>query len=449
MTIRTRLSLWYGSLMALVLAVALGTGYLAHVGAHLDELDGELRDMAAQAIEEVRAIPQPRASVDDGSLPYVVHAHHGLFLVDRDGHVLVAAGDVSERLTALVVDAPIGASTTDLGGERVRMLALRPDDSAGVGVVATGSLAELDASAERLRLQLLVIAGAGTVAAIAGGSLIARSALRPVAVLTETARGIAESRQFSRRVPRLEQEDELGELARTFDKMLESLDAAHGLQQRFVADASHELRTPLAIIQGNAEILDAPEADDGERAQAMAQIRRETSRLARLVDDLLVLARADAGSEPLRAEEVPLDEVLMEAFEELRPSAGRRLRVTGLEGAVVRGERDRLKQLVLIVLDNALRYTPADAKVEMALSIEDGAAVIRIDDEGVGVTPADIGRAFERFYRGEDARRIDPSGTGLGLSIARWIVGRHGGTVELQSRPAGGTRAVVRVPRAA
>ncbi|MEK7284891.1 MAG: HAMP domain-containing sensor histidine kinase, partial [Chloroflexota bacterium] len=240
--------------------------------------------------------------------------------------------------------------------------------------------------------------------------------------------------------------DELGELARTFDEMLASLDAAHGLQQRFVADASHELRTPLATIQGNAEILDAAEASPEERAEAMTQIRRESGRLARLVDDLLVLARADAGAEPLRAQEVPLDEVLMEAFEELRPAAGRRLRVTALEGAIVRGERDRLKQLALILLDNALRYTPGDGQVEVALSVEGGSAVVRIDDEGVGVTPVVVARAFERFYRGEDARRIDPSGTGLGLPIARWIVERHGGAIELAAGPTRGTRVLVRIP---
>lgn len=363
MTLRMRLTLWYGLLVAAVLAAALSVAYVQHVGGHLQDLERRAPTMEPAAVAEARA--------------------------------------------------------------------------------------RLDAMAEQQRSEFALIAIAGLAVALAGGWLIGRSALRPVAIITETARAIADSGEFSRRVPSIDQRDELGLLARTFDDMLVSLDAAYHVQQRFLADASHELRTPLSTIQGSAEILESGDADTAERDDAVARIARESRRLSRLVDDLLVLARADAGVEPMRPQDVALDEVVMEAFDELRPVAGRRLRVTAIEEVVVRGERDRLKQLVMILLDNALRYTPGNGRIDVTVARDGGAALLRVDDEGIGVTAAVAGRAFERFYRGEAARRADPAGTGLGLSIARWIVDRHGGAITLQPRSGGGTRAVVQVPGAA
>ncbi|HET8568634.1 MAG TPA: HAMP domain-containing sensor histidine kinase [Candidatus Limnocylindria bacterium] len=306
-----------------------------------------------------------------------------------------------------------------------------------------------DASLERLRLVLVGVGIGGAAAALLGGWTIASGALRPIRRMIETARAIALSRGFSRRIEvRAEARDELAELARTFNEMLASLDDAFHRQQRFVADVSHELRTPLTVLQGDLELLSSGRLTPDEAAATLAEVREETRRLARLVDDLLVLARADAGPQPLRAAPVDLDEVVMEVFRDLRGQAGPRLRVTDLDVAVVRGERDRLKQLVLILTDNALRYTPAPGEVRLSLRRKGGEAVIVVDDDGIGIGPETARRAFERFYRGEDARRADPAGTGLGLAIARWIVERHGGAISLEPRQDRGTRASVRLPAA-
>jgi signal transduction histidine kinase len=228
--------------------------------------------------------------------------------------------------------------------------------------------------------------------------------------------------------------------------MLASLQDAHRQQQRFVGDVSHELRTPLTTIRGNAELLAAEDTDPAGQRVAIAQIRRETERLSRLVDELLVLARAEA-LEAFEPRPVQLDEVLMETFADLQGTAGRRLRVSAIDAVTVGGEPDRLKQLVLVLLDNALRYAP-DGTVDVSIADDGRDAVLRVEDDGIGIAVSDLPHVFERFYRGDAARRIDASGSGLGLPIARWIVERHGGEIRIESRPMRGTRVTVRIPLA-
>jgi signal transduction histidine kinase len=143
---------------------------------------------------------------------------------------------------------------------------------------------------------------------------------------------------------------------------------------------------------------------------------------------------------------VPLDEVVMEVFRELRGQAGPRLRVVDLDAALVQGERDRLKQLVLILADNALSYTSAPGEVRISLRRESTETILTVEDEGIGVSAETAAHAFDRFYRGEDAQRLDPAGTGLGLSIAKWIVERHGGAIALRRRAPRGTSVAVRLP---
>jgi signal transduction histidine kinase len=185
-----------------------------------------------------------------------------------------------------------------------------------------------------------------------------------------------------------------------------------------------------------------------EAGATLAEAGEEARRLARLVDDLLVLARADSGPQPFLGRPVPLDEVVMEVFRELRGQAGPRLRVVDLAASVVIGERDRLKQLVLILADNALSYTPVPGGVRISLGRAGSEVLLCIEDDGVGITTEVATRAFERFYRGEEAQRLDPAGTGLGLAIAHWIVSRHGGTIALEPHAPRGTRAIIRLPAA-
>ncbi|GEM86737.1 PAS domain-containing sensor histidine kinase [Meiothermus granaticius] len=223
-------------------------------------------------------------------------------------------------------------------------------------------------------------------------------------------------------------------------------------QKRFVADAAHELRAPLTAIQGNLDLLERfKDMSVEDREEAIAEAAREAGRLARLVNDLLALARGDAGAR-VRQELLQLEEVLREVFSSAQGLArGHTLELGSLERAHVQGDPDRLKELFLILLDNALKYTPLPGHVRLSCALQKGAAEVRVEDNGIGIAPHDLPRVFERFYRADHARTPgrDPGGTGLGLSIARWIVEQHSGSIWLESALGQGTTAVVRLPLAA
>jgi signal transduction histidine kinase len=449
-TLRSRLTLFYGALLGVVLAVALTIAYVLHTESHDADIDAAITDMTDRAIAEVVVEISGGTSPGDVRLvelhrmieePHAAWVFLGPRLLDSVGRT-----DDPALADLRVGDLGLGwlTSSTSSGRARVFVAAVAGTD---VRVVTAVNVAAVDASNAELRTALFVLALVAVGVGAAGGSAIAGHALRPIARMTETAAEISRSRDFSRRVHvKGDDEDELVQLGLTFDEMLASLQDAHQQQQRFVGDVSHELRTPLTTIRGNAELLDACESDPAEQQVAIAQIRRETERLSRLVDELLVLARADAA-DTFVARPVQLDEVLMEAFAELQGIAGPRLRVSAIDAVTVDGERDRLKQLALVLLDNALRYTP-DGTVDISIADAGGDVLLRIEDDGIGIAVSELPHVFERFYRGDAARRLNASGSGLGLPIAHWIVERHEGQIHIQSRPPHGTLVTVRLPKA-
>jgi signal transduction histidine kinase len=226
-------------------------------------------------------------------------------------------------------------------------------------------------------------------------------------------------------------------------KSLEPVEAAFERQQTFVADASHELRTPLAVIRANAEFLQGEQPDSEEAAEILA----ETDRLASLVDALLALARGQAGS---AAEQVvDLGELVTSSAHAMLPLASDRkvsLDVEAAPGMELRGNPDQLRQLVLILVDNALRYTPEGGRVSVDARRVDGSAVVAVQDTGIGIDPDALEHVFERFYRADDARTRAFGGAGLGLSIAEQLVTGHGGRISAVSTPGGGSTFTVTIP---
>ena len=220
-------------------------------------------------------------------------------------------------------------------------------------------------------------------------------------------------------------------------------------QRRFVADAGHELRAPLTTIQGNLELLRRfPDMTPQDRNEALDETELEAKRLGRLVSDLLSLARADSGNQP-KQEEVFLEQVLENALFEVQEKAREHtLELGPLPSSRVRGDRERLQQLVLILLDNALKYTPKGGRICLELKQDSDGVKLEIHDNGMGISEKDLPHVFERFYRADQARARgnDPGGTGLGLSIAQWIVGQHGGSIALESELGVGTTARVTLP---
>jgi PAS domain S-box-containing protein len=220
-------------------------------------------------------------------------------------------------------------------------------------------------------------------------------------------------------------------------------------QKRFVGDAAHELRAPLTSIQGNLGLLRRyPDMPASERFEALEDAHREASRLGRLVSDLLALARGDAG-EGLRLEPVRLHELLQESLRQANHlTSQHRLRLGEFAECTVLGDPDRLRQLALILLENAIKYTPQGGFIELSLECDPEWSELRVRDSGIGISPEDLPHVFERFYRADKARvrGQDPGGTGLGLPIAHWIVAQHGGEIRLESQLGQGTTAIVRLP---
>lgn len=348
-----------------------------------------------------------------------------LAAADRDGHAirqLVQRGDVL-RLTV----EPVNLAN----GSRVGYVAWADSTRSLAIVLATVSGA--------------LLVGAAFVAGLAlvGGLVLARRALAPVADVTETARAISLSGDFAARVEGGRRGDEVGELAVAFNEMLEALEQNHQALQRFLGDASHQLRTPLTTVRANLDLAARSGLPADERQAILVDARDEAERMGRLIGDLLSLARAESGAR-LEFAPVELDALLVESVRRERRAAPHvRMSVEIVEPAVVDGDRDRLRELIGILLDNAARYTPEGGRVTATLEVRDDRAIVRVTDTGIGLHEEDRAHVFERLYRGSRAREVRPSGTGLGLAIARWIVEAHAGTIQLAGRAEGGTVATV------
>jgi len=309
-------------------------------------------------------------------------------------------------------------------------------------------LSDLDHTIARVQVILLLGVLAGTVLALLGGLATAARAMRPIVQLTEAAREIERTRDPRLRLPAPEADDEVAELTRTVEGMLVSLDAARGethaaleRQREFVADASHELRTPLTSALANLELL--AEELDGDQAETAQAALRSARRMRRLVGDLLLLARADARRSGARGP-TDLADVLLEAASELGPMAEDHELSIEARPAVVPGVRDDLHRLTLNLIENAARHTPPGTHIRATTGVQDGMAVLTVEDDGPGVPPELGTRVFERFVRGAPGTR----GSGLGLAIVRAVAESHDGTVLLERPETGsGARFVITIPR--
>jgi signal transduction histidine kinase len=300
---------------------------------------------------------------------------------------------------------------------------------------------------DQLRDFSFIALGVLFVASLGVGWMISGQVLAPIARITDVARDI-QATDLGRRIRLQGPDDELKQLADTFDAMLYRLDAAFRAQERFVADASHELRNPLAVIRTN---IDVALADDRATVEDLRQtagvVRRASDRMAGIVDDLLLMARRQA---PLtQRDPVDLATVLAEEADEFTAPAKKRgvvLERLTPPGVVVTGDRDALKRAVANLLENAIRYTPAKGKVRMACGRERTWAWIAVIDNGPGIAPEHQERVFDRFWRVDKARSRAEGGTGLGLAIVRQIARTHGGEVQLRSTQGEGATFVIWLP---
>jgi two-component system, OmpR family, sensor kinase len=505
-SLRLRLLLWYGSL----LAVALGFFGLLFLFLTTDAIDTSVNS-ALQTEARVAMVDV----LDDvnGSPPYwpgqltmrVVDTYHNLGVVvevldaqgqlhypstsgpriplsnDTTRNVLAGQSPVlydtqveglHVRVEALPIRAPLQGVSVNANG-----IPMGKGPVIGVLLVAK-SLADVDTTMLLLRALLLISGTVTLTGTLIASWLIATRVLHPLSELVVTARAIAASTvrgtrlgNLSRRVPQPRSRDELAQVTGTFNEMLDSLESATEAQRRFVADASHELRAPLTTIQGNLAFLQRhlEELPPEERRIMLADAHGETIRLAELVEELLVLARADANNdtalefeemEPVPKERthseppVELDRAALQLVRQLRrrleaQGSQLQLEVGHIEPLRTRGDDESIRRIMLILLDNAIKYTPIHndggiSRVTVSLERDNGQAVLRVRDTGIGIDPEDLSHIFERFYRADRAR--SRQGTGLGLSIAQTLVEQLGGHITVESTPGKGSTFSVWLP---
>ncbi|HLA96965.1 MAG TPA: HAMP domain-containing sensor histidine kinase [Anaerolineales bacterium] len=312
------------------------------------------------------------------------------------------------------------------------------------------SLTVVDAT-QRSLLWVLIL-GATTSMLVAGlaGWVSTRQALAPLGGMTKVAQQITRADDLSRRIPyHGPEEDEVGQLISAFNLTLSRLENLFNTQRRFLADVGHELRTPLTVIRGNVDLMRRMDCMDLE---SMESISNEVERLSRLVGDLLLLAQAESGKLPLHKQIVELDTILLQVMQQMRVLVRERtsLRLGEIDQVITCADQDRIKQVLVNLIGNAINYTPAGGEVVVGLGKEGEYARLTVSDNGPGIPPEDLPHIFERFYRGEKARtrQKDGKGYGLGLSIAYWIVRNHGGRIEVDSRYDVGTTFCVWLPLA-
>ncbi|HYM57549.1 MAG TPA: HAMP domain-containing sensor histidine kinase [Solirubrobacteraceae bacterium] len=417
-------------------------------------IQSDFNQQVAEAADELakqsdlRVVERPNGQLDlryrGPNLEAYAAAQSAVVRVITEDNELIKSSRDAPKL------APPLAPTIEFNGYRVESRPVRVHPIGGVGFVQYARrLSDVRATANRVKVFLGLGVLGGTALALLAGLATARRAMSPITELTEAARTIERTRDPSRRIPHPEAEDEVAELARTLDGMLHALDDARteteatlSRQREFVADASHELRTPLTSVLANLELLE--EVLDGEQREAAASALRSSRRMRRLVADLLLLARADAGRIAPH-QDIDLSRVVAEAAGELEPVAGdHQITVSAPPGATVSGARDELHRLAVNLMENALRHTDPGTAVEASVERANGQVVLSVSDDGPGIPIENREKVFERFFRGDGDRS---GSSGLGLAIVRAVAESHAGSVSLEDSPDGrGATFVVRLP---
>lgn len=452
MSLRLRLTLLYSTLVGGILLLFGAAVYILTSIILLDQVDNSLATTARDIID-VTAVDSA-GQVSAISLPSLeLTANTYVQVWGRDGKLKSSSPGISAMRVPL---DPLGLQSKvplyredSSNGIHLRVLSvpLQVGEHQVALLQVASSLTVVDAARANLVNILLASAVISAGFAALGSWLVLGRSLAPLGTVTDTVQAINRADDLSRRVPyRGPENDEIGSLIQSFNQTLERLEALFTSQRRLLADVSHELRTPLTVIKGNVDLMRRMRQLDEE---SLTSIDMEAGRLTRLVGGLLLLAQAESGKLSLDLKPVDLDALVLEVFQELHVLARGKvqLKIANIDEMQVIGDRDRLKQVLLNILANAIQYTPPGGEVILGLSRIGEQARIIIHDTGPGIPKEDLPYIFERFYRAEKARtRSKSSGFGLGLSIAQWIIENHEGTIKVESEEGQGTTFAVWLP---
>ncbi len=459
-SIRVRLTAWFAAVLGVVLTLIAAAIWVELRESFAHAIDQALADRVV-AIGQFLNQPGSQESFEElrDDLREYVALDPGWNLIritDAAGHLLYCSPALESRTLPEVTAAEPGRPPlyhdVTLRGRPLRLVAARIDVRGQPHLVQVAvPMTVLDDALAGFRRSTLLLIPIGMLAAALGGYWISRRALGPVGRITATARAITAA-QLSRRLDVPPTGDELQRLSETLNEMLDRLEAAFRETIRFTADASHELRTPISLIRTSAEVALRRMRSAEEYRSTLETILREAERTSVLVQDLLTLARADAGVDSPQRDTLDLRQLLLDMEPSLRALCARHDLEFRLEGhqepRLVLGQRAAVARLVLILVNNAVAYTSAPGVVSVSLDRSEEDAVIEVGDTGMGIGAEDLPHVFDRFYRADKARSRDSGGAGLGLSIAKLIVEQHGGRIRIASEPGRGCRVRVDLPSA-
>ena len=454
--IRLRLTAWYFAVLAVVLSAFGFSAYFAMRHSIRKTVDEELQ-IRAEGVHQLIERTVQRGGLED--LPEGLREHTELRaggallqVSDEQGNWLYRSTVMSDY--GVPRPATVPRRATEYLGNAVPLRIWNQKVSVGGRSYLIQSAFEMDDFYEALNhfaLLLFVSIPLLLVCAAAGGYWISTRALAPVDQITQTARTIS-AQNLSSRLAVPQTQDELRRLSETLNGMLGRLEAAFKKITQFTADASHELRTPVAVMRTRAELSLRKARSAEEYRDVIVEVLAELEKTSGLIEQLMFLARADSGAETLHFSATNVAEVLREACHQGGALAEAKQiafqeHIPG--GSMwIQGDAGSLRRLFLILIDNAVKYTPASGQVEVSLQRNDGYAVAEVRDTGIGIAETDLPNVFERFYRADKARSRESGGVGLGLSIGRWIAEVHAGTIEVQSSPGRGSTFQIRLPMA-
>jgi heavy metal sensor kinase len=459
--IRWRLTLLYGGILSLILVIfASGVYYYFEISLQAS-IDAKIRSMGEVISSSLTDVRDP--SLFGNFERYLENVlgrkPKGKFIqiIDSAGRIGARMNDVEAQSLSSSFNtlerAYLGQTvyeTIEKVKPRLRVVTIpiTDDNKKVTSIVQVGtSLEDFDETMKRLLIIMIIAIPTSIALTIAIGYGAARKALKPVDKMRKTALKIT-SRNLGERIDLGRRKDELGKLAQTFNEMIDRLQDGFQRINQFSSDVSHELRTPLTIIKGETEVALRKERSIEEYKTILASHLEETDQMTRIIEDLLLLSKADKDEMRMNLESIDTRDLIMNVYADMRLMAQQKgvcLIADRMAGTKIRGDELKLRRMLRNIVDNGIKYTQEDGTVEISSAATDGFITIEVRDTGIGVAKEDLKYIFDRFYRADRSRKRE-SGSGLGLSIAKWIAEAHGGTIGVESQTSSGSLFSIRLP---
>ena len=458
--IKWRLTVWYGGVLSLILIIFASGIFIYFKNSLQDSIDAKIRsigEVLSSSMTEAHG-----ASVFGNFERYLENVlgrkPKGKFIqiMDTSGRIGAKMSDIEGEALPTSFNAleramrgEIVYETIERTKPRLRMVTIPIMDNKKVtSVVQVGtSLEDFDETIRKLLLIMIISIPTSIIVTIVFGYFMAKKALRPVDQIRRAAVKISSS-NLDEKIDITGRRDELGRLAETFNAMIGRLKDAFQRINQFSIDVSHELKTPLTILKGETEVALRKEREKDDYQKLLLSNLEEIDRMSCIIDDLLLLSKADTKEIKLNMEEVALRDLIMDVCMNMKVVADKKsveLQINELEDVRLRGDELKLRRMLLNVVENGIKYSHVGGKVSVSSYVNDGYARIDVKDDGIGISEEDIKYVFDRFYRADRSRKRE-SGSGLGLSISRWIAGAHKGSIEVNSQPTQGSVFTIKLP---